>query len=101
MLVDAVRFGDLDVDEPGLGQRSVELGAGEGAGDAAGPLLHVAAGGVVHVLVGDHVGDREAPAGLSTRAASRSTRCLSPARLITQLEITTSTASSGSGMSSR
>ena len=44
-------------------QRVRELVAGERAGDAAGPLLHVGAGGVVHVGVGDHVGDGEAAAG--------------------------------------
>ena len=48
--------------EPGVGERLLELGAGERAGDAAGPLLHVRAGGLVHVGVGDHVGDGEAPA---------------------------------------
>ncbi len=41
------------------------------------------------------------PPGRSTRAASRSTSALSAARLITQLEITTSTLPSGSGTSSR
>ena len=62
--VDAVGLGDLDVDEPGRGERLLELGAGERAGDAAGPLLHVGACRVVHVLVGDHVGHGEAPARL-------------------------------------
>ena len=41
------------------------------------------------------------PPGRSTRAASASTLGLSPERLITQLEITTSTLASGSGSSSR
>ena len=40
------------------------------------------------------------PPGRSTRAASRRTRALSAARLMTQLEITTSTLASGSGISS-
>ena len=40
------------------------------------------------------------PPGRSTRAASARTLRLSPARLITQLEITTSTEASGSGISS-
>ena len=40
------------------------------------------------------------PPGRSTRAASRKTAGLSAERLITQLEITTSTESSGSGTSS-
>ena len=41
------------------------------------------------------------PPGRSTRAASQITRGLSPERLITQFEMTTSTVSSASGMSSR
>ncbi len=40
------------------------------------------------------------PPGRSTRAASASTLRLSAARLMTQFEITTSTVSSASGMSS-
>ena len=40
------------------------------------------------------------PPGLSTRAASFNTFCLSPDRSITQLEITTSTSLSASGISS-
>ena len=41
------------------------------------------------------------PPGRSTRAASAMTLGLSPERLITQLEMTTSTLASGSGTSSR
>ena len=48
---------------PASASACVELCAGERPGDAAGPLLHVGAGRVVHVLVGDHVGDGEASAG--------------------------------------
>ena len=40
------------------------------------------------------------PPGRSTRATSRSTAALSPERLMTQLEMTTSTDASASGMSS-
>ena len=40
------------------------------------------------------------PPGFSTRNASRSTRSLSPDRLITQFEMITSTELSGSGMCS-
>jgi hypothetical protein len=40
------------------------------------------------------------PPGRSTRAASASTLSLSPARLMTQLEMTTSTEARGSGISS-
>jgi hypothetical protein len=60
--VDAVGFADLDVAQSGGGQRALVL-AGQGASDAAGPLLHVGAGRVVHVVVGNDVGDGEASAG--------------------------------------
>ena len=63
MLVHAVGLADLDVDEAGGAQRRLELLARQRAGDAAGPLGHVGAGRLVHVGVGDHVGDGEAPAG--------------------------------------
>src|SRR5215216_4505407 len=63
VLVDAVGLGDLDVVEAGVVEGGRELEAREGGGDAAGPLLHVAACGRVHVGVGDHVADGEAPAG--------------------------------------
>jgi hypothetical protein len=58
-----VGLADLDVDQPGVVQRALELGAGQRAGDAAGPLLHVGARGVVHLRVGDHIGDGEPAAG--------------------------------------
>ena len=45
------------------GARARWRGARERAGDAAGPLAHVRARRLVHVLVGDHVGDGEAAAG--------------------------------------
>src|SRR4051794_17084324 len=61
--VDAVGGPDLDVDETRGAERVGELPFGERAGDAAGPLHHVRARGVVHVGVGDDVGDREAAAG--------------------------------------
>ena len=54
---------DLDVVEPGGREAGRELLARQRAGDAAGPLRHVGAGRVVHVRVGDDVGDGEAPAG--------------------------------------
>ena len=75
----------------------LELAAGQRAGDAAGPLLHVGAGGVVHVLVGDHVGDGEAAARPQYAGGLAQHLRLSPERLITQLEMTTSTLASGSG----
>jgi len=70
--------------------------------DAAGPLLHVGAGGVVHIGIGDHVRHGESDRRVAGRGRPRpSTRRLSAARLITQLDITTSTDASGSGTSSR
>jgi hypothetical protein len=69
-------------DHAGGGERVGVLRASQRAGDAAGPLLHVGAGGVVHVVIGDDVGDGEA------------------ARLMTQLEMTTSTLASSNGISS-
>ena len=61
--MDAMRLLDLDVLEAGGGEMPLELVAGEGAGDATRPVLHVATGRLVHVGVGDHVGDGEPPAG--------------------------------------
>jgi hypothetical protein len=75
--MDRVRLAYLDVGQTGVRERLRELSVGERSSDAAGVCLHVGAGRFVHVLVGDHVGD-----------------------LITQMEITTSTLASGSGMSS-
>ena len=57
--VDAVGLVDVDVDKPRSSEGLKELGAGEGAGDTTGPLLHVGSGFVVHVWVGDDVGDGE------------------------------------------
>ena len=70
VLVHAVGLVDLDVGEPGGGERVLELGACERAGDAAGPLLHVRARRLVHVGIGDHVGHCEA----ATR--TQDARCL-------------------------
>ena len=60
----AVGGPDLDVRQAGGGEGVGELLLGEGAGDAAGPLDHVGAGGLVHVGVGDDVGDGEPAVGL-------------------------------------
>ena len=65
MLVDdPVRLGDLDVDQAGVGEVARVLVMGEGAGDAADVLLHIGAGGVVHVGVSDDVADGKSAAGL-------------------------------------
>jgi hypothetical protein len=71
--VNPVRFLDLDGLEPGSSQLALEVVAGEGAGDAACPLLHVAAGGLVHVRIGGHIRDREAPANLALVRAAGNT----------------------------
>ena len=86
--------------EPGVRQRLLELGARERAGDAARPLRHVGARGLVHVVVGDDVGDREAAAGAQHARRLAQHGGLSPERLMTQLEMTTSTDASGERASS-
>ena len=50
--------------KPAPSQLASEFLLGQGAGDAAGPLLHVAPGRLVHVRIGDHVADGEATTGL-------------------------------------
>jgi hypothetical protein len=63
VLVHAVSLAQLDLLEAGRGQPDAELALGKGARDSARPLLHVASRGLVHLGVGDDVGDRKAPAG--------------------------------------
>src|SRR4051794_34858484 len=63
VLVDAVAHPYLDVVETGGGQHRAELPFGEGAGDAAGVGGQVRARVLVHVGVGDDVGDGEPTAG--------------------------------------
>src|ERR1700691_2087093 len=62
LCVDAMGLAYLDIDQAGICERLRELSVGERSGDAARVCPHVRAGCVVHVLIGDHVGDREAPA---------------------------------------
>ena len=97
---DLVREGDADVLEAcGLEARLV-LADGERAGDAAGevaalePLLGVRRSSATTSVIPIR------PPGLSTRAISVSTAGLSAERLMTQLEMTTSTESAGSGIAS-
>ena len=92
--MNAVGWADLDLVEPGGDQGRAKFGFGECTGDTSGPCGHVGFGVLVHVGVGDHVRDRESPPGRSTRALRLMTWGLSPERLITQLEITTSTLAS-------
>ena len=86
---------DLDVGEPGGGQPCANSVARQRAGDAAGVGRHVGAGGLVHVRVGDDVRDREAAARAQDPRRLGEHRALSAARLMTQLEMTTSTEASG------
>jgi hypothetical protein len=72
----------------------------ERARDAADPQLHRASHLGRHLATHHDVADGEAAAGLRTRNASRITCGLSTARLMTQLEMITSTESSGSGICS-
>jgi hypothetical protein len=62
VLVDSVGGLDFDLLKAGGAERAAKLGFGQGTRDAAGPCGHVGASGLVHVGVGDHVGDSEAPA---------------------------------------
>ena len=62
--VHAVSLGDRDVSQSGGLKSLRELIAGQRPGDATGVRLHVGAGGVVHVVVGHDVRDREPAAGL-------------------------------------
>ena len=77
-----------------------ELGFGERAVDAPGPGGHVGARGRVHAWVGDHVCDREPSAGAQHPGCLADDLRLVGGEVDTQLEITTSTVSSRSGISS-
>src|SRR5438876_7369253 len=63
-LVDAMGLADLDVSEAGLGKCGAEILASKRAGYASCPRCHVRPGLLIHVRVGDHVGNGEAPARL-------------------------------------
>jgi len=86
----------LDRFEPGGGQQALVLVAGQGAGDAARSLRHVGAHRRIEVGIGDHVADGHPPAGAQHARDLAQHRALSAERLITQLEMTTSTEASGS-----
>ena len=53
---------NLHLPQPGGGRPAPDPTQGGGAGDAASPLVHVCAGGLVHVGIGDDVADGEAAA---------------------------------------
>src|SRR5829696_3183448 len=77
VLVDAVGLVDLDLTEPGGAELALKVRPGQGAGDAAGPLLHVVPSGLVHVGIGDDIADREASA-----AAQHARRLAEHGRLV-------------------
>lgn len=101
VFVNPVCFGDLHVDEPGVAQGMLELPPGESTGDAPGPLLHVRAGGVVHVGAGDDVGDGEPTARAQHPGGLAQHRGLVSGQVDDAVEMTTSTLASGRGMCSR
>jgi hypothetical protein len=72
----------------------------ERPGNAARPELHARAELGRQLTLDHHVRHREAAVRLSARKASRNTRGLSPLRLMTQLEMMTSTLSFGNGICS-
>ena len=100
MLVDAVRLTDLDVVEAGVGRwrsYSARVSAPAMQPTSGGHVCRVASSMSWSATTSETA---KRPPGLSTRAVSRSTCGLSPERLITQLEMTTSTVSAGSGIAS-
>ena len=98
-------FGFVHADNADAGkadrlQQVAVLRLGKGAVGAADPLLGLGELAGVDAVVGGDIGDAQPPPGRRTRKASTRTRGLSADRLMTQLEMTTSTCPSGSGMSS-
>src|SRR5262245_59368902 len=63
VLVEAAGRANLDVLEAGGGQLALELIPSQGAGDAPGPVVHIESRVLIHVGIGDDVGDREAATG--------------------------------------
>jgi len=90
---------DFDLLESRLRQLARVFGIAQGARDAADPQLDVPSNlaGTLPFTTTSETANR--PPGFSTRKASRSTRSLSADRLITQLEMMTSTELSGAGRS--
>ena len=101
VLVHAVRLGDLDLDQARAA--SACSNSARVSAPAMQPVHCCMSARVASSMSSSAITSEIAkrPPGLSTRAVSRSTLRLSPARLTTQLEMTTSTVSSGSGISSR
>jgi len=88
----------VGIDEPRRGETVEVLAAGQGTGDA--PDVGAALGPVCwgEVVLGDDVGDPDPTTRCEDPEHLGEHGGLSVDRLITQLEITTSTALSGSGM---
>ena len=61
--MDPVGLRQRDLPQARALQQETVVVRGEGAGDASGPLPHVAAGRFVDPGVGDHIGDGEPPPG--------------------------------------
>ena len=91
--------GELDPDilEPGAVERLLVLADRERAGDAAAVGASLGALLGSEPVLGDDVADRDATAGRQHAGELANTAGLSVDRLITQLEIATSTLSAGSG----
>ena len=91
-IADLVGRGDRDVGEPGRGQAVAVLAKRERTGDAADVAAALGAVGGGEVVLGDDVADMPIrPPGVAPGTISANTAGLSVDRLITQLEITTST----------
>ena len=84
--------------KPAADQFRSIVGLFQCACDAAHPEQHALTDGGRNFAARHNVRDSETATGRSTRKASRRTRDLSAERLMTQLEMTTSTELSGSGM---
>ena len=91
---------DLDLAEPCTLQTRAVLVERQRAGDAADEAPALGPLGGREVVRRDDVADPEAATGAEHAAHLGEHRALSVDRLITQLEMTTSTDASGSGMSS-
>ena len=79
------------------GYRLQVIVARDRPGDTRGPQVDVAPGAFLERPAADHVGDRQAAPGRSTRAASEKTRSLRGDRLITPFEMTASKLASAKG----
>ena len=93
--------GEHEVHEAGRLDEGAKLSFQESTGNSAGPERNVLFGTIRDRLADDDVGDLQTPAGLEDAEGLASTAALSGQRLITPLEMTTSTLSSATGSASR